>query len=233
MSLAELGYAVVEQSVTAETADRLIELTKSFEQSGRGGARNLMAIPAIRELSASAPFRDLVRPVLGPDSFAVRALYFDKTPDANWKVPWHQDLTVAVHKRVSDEPGYGARSVKAGVPHVEPPVSVLEQMLAVRIHLDDCGPMNGPLRVIPGSHKFGRLTADQQSALPKDREVSCTIRRGDVILLRPLLLHASSAAQSPAPRRVVHIEYAGCNLPGNVEWQHGRLHPAQTGVNSN
>ena len=41
---------------------------------------------------------------------------------------------------------------------MQPPVHVLEDMLALRFHLDDSHEDNGPLRVIPGSHRMGRLS---------------------------------------------------------------------------
>ncbi len=113
-----------------------------------------------RAVASSAAVRGLVEPVVGGGAFAVRATLFDKTPEANWKVPWHQDLTIAVAQRI-DTPGFTAWSVKDGVYHVQPPSGILEGMLAVRIHLDDCGEDNGPLRVIPGSHRHGRLADDQ------------------------------------------------------------------------
>lgn len=36
----------------------------------------------------------------------------------------------------------------AGVLHVQPPMDVMSRMLAIRLHLDETGPENGPLRVI-------------------------------------------------------------------------------------
>ena len=72
----------------------------------------------------------------------VRGIYFDKRVDANWKVAWHQDLSIAVKAKAKIE-GYGPWSVKAGITHVQPPVSVLEQMLTVRLHLDDTDETNG------------------------------------------------------------------------------------------
>jgi ectoine hydroxylase-related dioxygenase (phytanoyl-CoA dioxygenase family) len=144
-------------------------------------------------------------------------LLFDKPPEANWKVPWHQDLTIAV-KEKRDTPGFGPWSIKAGVLHVQPPVAVLETMLAVRIHLDDCDESNGPLRVIPGSHLLGRLSTEQIREMSAPPAVSCTVEAGGALLMRPLLLHASSASRSPLHRRVIHIEFASCDLPGELEW---------------
>ena len=134
---------------------------------------------------------------------------------------WHQDLTIAVRER-REVAGFGPWSTKAGIPHVQPPAEVLERKVTLRIHLDRCGPDNGPLRVVPGSHRGGRLDA---AAIADHRqrvaEVSCLVDRGGVVILRPLLLHASSAALRPGHRRVIHLECAAEDLPGGLEW-HGR-----------
>jgi ectoine hydroxylase-related dioxygenase (phytanoyl-CoA dioxygenase family) len=95
----------------------------------------------------------------------------------------------------------------------------MEQMLAVRLHLDDCGEENGPLQVLPGSHLAGRLDAEKIQAWRARAPVApCIVKRGGVILMRPLLLHASSVAQNPAHRRVIHLEYAMHALPAGLDW---------------
>jgi ectoine hydroxylase-related dioxygenase (phytanoyl-CoA dioxygenase family) len=148
----------------------------------------------------------------------VRGILFDKTPGANWKVPWHQDLSIAVTKQI-DLPGYGPWSVKAGVPHVQPPVEILQRMLTIRLHLDDCGLDNGPLLVLPGSHAHGILSGEQVDQLRQaGTPVPATVSRGGAVLMRPLLLHASHAATSPGHRRVIHIEYASAKLPAGLVW---------------
>lgn len=198
--------------------DAIAQANDELAVRSRGGVyaiRNLLnLVSAVREWAESRPCRELVDPILGPDAKAVRGILFDKTPSANWKVPWHQDLSIAVRERV-DVPGYGPWTLKAGVQHVQPPVAVLERMMAVRLHLDDCGDQNGPVRVVPGSHLFGRTAAMPDST---GAVVSCTVRRGDVLLMRPLLWHASSPAESAAHRRVVHIEFAAVTLPGGLQW---------------
>jgi ectoine hydroxylase-related dioxygenase (phytanoyl-CoA dioxygenase family) len=145
-------------------------------------------------------------------------LLFDKAPAANWKVPWHQDTAIAVAERV-EVPGFVGWSVKDGVTHVHPPVEILERMVALRIHLDDCGPDNGPLRVLPGSHRHGKLDEAQiEHWRQTTAEVRCCAMQGDVLVMRPLLLHASSPAKAPSHRRVIHLEYACGALPNGMRW---------------
>lgn len=188
----------------------------------RGGVyaiRNLFElVPAARALADSPAVRALVEPVLGAGCFPVRGVLFDKTPAAPWKVAWHQDLTIAVRARAEAE-GFGPWSVKAGVLHVQPPARVLEGVLAVRLHLDDCGESNGPLKVLPGSHLSGRLGAEGIARRREEvRAVTCVAPRGGAVLMRPLLLHSSPAPREPRRRRVVHLEFAAAPLPHGLEW---------------
>lgn len=181
--------------------------------------RNLLdAAPNVAALAESPAVRALVEPVLGVGCFAVRGILFDKTPDANWNVVWHQDLSIAVREK-RDVPGFGPWSEKAGVIHVQPPASVLERMLTVRLHLDDCDASNGPLQVLPGTHRGGRLSADEiQQKRQSIPATICPVPAGGALLMRPLLLHSSSASQSPRHRRVIHLEYAADALPGGLSW---------------
>lgn len=208
-----------------EIAALIAAISSIAEECGvrsRGGiyaVRNLLEVsPPIRELAWSPRIGAIVAAHLGPSAIPVRGTLFDKIVGANWLVPWHQDLTICVAGR-ADVPGYGPWTKKVGVHHVQPPVAVLEGMLSVRIHLDDCEESNGALRVIPGTHRLGRLTAAQIVEEQHSRaSLACVARAGDVMLMRPLLIHASSAASQAAHRRVIHIDYASCQLDGGLRW---------------
>jgi len=222
------GWTAIEDAVDDSA---IVELSNHFQTSDNSnanrhrngktfGIRNLLRnLAIIRQLAKSPAIRSLIEPVLGEDAIAVRGILFDKTPDANWTVPWHQDLSIAVMQK-HQMPGFGPWSVKAAVPHVQPPVHILQSMLTVRLHLDDCGENNGPLLVIPGSHAHGVLSPSAVEEYRKSaRSVACTVNRGGAVLMRPLLLHASHSAASPAHRRVVHLEYAAGNLlPDPLRW---------------
>jgi ectoine hydroxylase-related dioxygenase (phytanoyl-CoA dioxygenase family) len=222
------GFVLIPSVIPPAHVAALIDAVESFNASHaavreKGGStyavrRLCEFVPAVRALSASAAIRAIIDPLLGPEARLVRSLLFDKTPDANWKVPWHQDLTIAVRER-RDLPGFGPWSVKAGVTHVQPPADVLARMLTLRLHLDPCGPDNGPLRVIPGSHALGAI---DPAAIPDVRrrtpDVACAVPAGGAVLMRPLLLHASSPADRPGHRRVIHLEFAAGDLPDGLEW---------------
>ena len=218
VAVAERGWAVTPPVIDDSAVMQLRAVDARLATDGRGGARNLLDLPEIQALAASGPVRGLATAVLGAEGFAVRALLFDKTPDANWKVTWHQDLTIATRER-ADVPGYAPWTEKAGVPHVQPPVSVLEHMLAVRLHLDPCGLENGPVRVLDASHRLGRLSGGAIDALrEKQPEIDCIVEQGGVLAFRPLLLHASAPSTVPHHRRVIHIEFAARRLAPPLDW---------------
>ena len=129
-----------------------------------------------------------------------------------------QDLSLAVRARAQVS-GFGPWSTKDGIPHVQPPVELLEQMLTVRLHLDDANDSNGALRVLPGSHRLGRLSAERIQQLRREQcDILCSASAGDGLLMRPLLLHASSRSTSLLHRRVLHVEYAAFTLPDELQW---------------
>ena len=210
----ESGFAIVSHCIREQVVKRLC----AHLGDAKHAQRNLLDVPIVRELAVSKPVKQLVTACLGKECFAVRGILFNKTPDSNWKVAWHQDRTIAVRER-KDVAAFGPWSVKAGVPSVQPPATVMAKMLAIRLHLDESHENNGPLRVIPGSHKPGCLSAEEVATWKERPSVVCTVPRGGAILMRPLLVHASSSCSKPEPRRVIHLEFAAENLPGGLEWR--------------
>jgi len=97
-------------------------LSKDFDDV-RYPERNLLSLPSVRAVAISRPVREIMETVLGPECFAVRGIFFNKTRSSNWKVVWHQDLTIAVRER-SDVRGFGPWTMKAGILHVQPPQEV-------------------------------------------------------------------------------------------------------------
>ena len=133
---------------------------------------------------------------------------FEKSSRTNWLTPWHQDTALPLTTRF-DSTGWGPWSQKAGTIYAHAPTWALSRIVALRVHLDSSGADNGPLRVMPGSHRQGVLS--DQSVLKyvsSHKEVACLTGRGGVIAMRPLLIHSSSKALSVEPRRVLHIEYS-------------------------
>lgn len=224
------GFAIVEGVLARSAVEHLLTSLEHIGDTGsvrkRGGVfavRNLLDVsPEVRRLAHSETVRALVKPILGERFFPVRGVLFDKIPDANWKVPWHQDVTIAVQERVEAE-GFGPWSMKSDVLHVQPPAEVLEHMVSVRLHLDNCGEENGALRVIPGSHLHGRIPENEIPAMREQTpELVCAVGIDGALLMRPLLLHASSPSRVPGHRRVVHLDFASVHLhPGRAHERFG------------
>jgi ectoine hydroxylase-related dioxygenase (phytanoyl-CoA dioxygenase family) len=205
----DLGFSKVESIFTEQ------EITKLLEQMPqvRAGVRNLLTLPFISDLAQHPKLLQFVHSVLGHHAFPFKATFFDKNPDANWLVPWHQDLTIPVDRQV-EYPDWGPWSTKAGVLFVQPPTPILEKILAVRVHLDSCLPNNGALKVLPKTHQIGRLSSEHITALRQQIPVhTCAVNAGGLVLMRPLLLHASSKSTLASHRRVIHFEYAVQQLP--------------------
>ena len=221
------GAAVIERLVGDDVTALALSAAQdggeasSSQRGGGFGRRNLLDAPDVAAVADDPAIRRVVQAVLGPDARPVRGLFFDKTPQANWTVPWHQDRSVAVREKVDDAVGYGPWSVKRGVVHVQPPVGVLRDMLTIRLHLDDCGPDNGPLRIVPATHGELLDAAGVESVVERGPRVALTCGVGGAVVMRPLVLHASSPARSPRHRRVLHLEYAAGDLPGGVRWHVG------------
>ena len=156
---------------------------------------------------------------LGPGAKPVRAILFDKSERANWALGWHQDRTVAVAAR-ANVPGFGPWSVKAGIIHVEPPFSLIERMLTIRVHLDSVDADNAPLLVAPGSHRFGRIAErDIDAAVTRCGTAACLAERGDLWIYATSILHASAASAKIGHRRVLQVDYSADSLPAPLAWR--------------
>jgi hypothetical protein len=207
-ALEENGFAVL----PVLPGDFLSELEQELSAAG---AFNYDQHPDTELLQHAAIFllaEQLLRIFTDENLQPVKIFVLDKTPEHNWHLPWHQDRYIAVKEKI-DVGGYNNWSAPAGIPHVEPPPVVLENMLSLRIHLDRCHESNGPMWMIPGTHRRGYLsgTAIEQLFLEKQK-ICGTFPRGGILLFRPLLLHYSPLSQSADTRRVLQIEYADRSL---------------------
>ena len=211
------GYTIADLVLTEGQCDHIASSLP--EVSGRrGGVRNLIDHPTVVRLLSAERLGRFIWRATGRDLVAVKATLFDKTAEANWRVQWHQDRMIAVRERL-DVPGYSRWTRKEGLVHVEAPATVLAQMIAIRVHLDECGPDNGPLRVIAGTHRAGKLSDRDLAAAVADRDaVELYVPRGAMLLIRPLLVHSSSAAVETRHRRVLHIELAPEESISPLRW---------------
>ena len=201
-----------------------VESVRSDIDRGHSGCcdyaiRNLeKKFESIANLVSGHRLVSLATSLLGGKASLVRALFFDKTPDRNWLVAWHQDKTVTLNAP-ADLPGWGAWRLKDGVHHAQVPESVLNRMLAIRVHLDSADESNGCLEVIPRSHEHGVLEQREIAELVGNSRVfPCVVDAGDAVIMRPHLLHRSRKSSQPGRRRVVHLEFSDFELPTGSCW---------------
>lgn len=199
--------------------DERVDTLGAFSDVGdRPGARIDMASPVAKLLVRDNPLTELLQR-LGLHPAPVRLVAFNKTAEANWSVPWHQDRVIAVAKR-NPVDGYSNWVSKDGFWHCEPPLTLLQRMVFVRIHLDSSLATNGPLQLALGSHRHGKIRAEEASTVAEKYPVeTCEAAVGDVLVVHALTLHRSSSASDAASRRTLRVDYAPrAALNDKLEW---------------
>ena len=211
------GFVVLSSILPTTACD---EIASSLVGIGSAGTRHLLDTPWCRQLANAIRQQAAVAPLLPDDPVAVQCTYFAKSQEQNWLVPLHQDLSIPVEEKV-DNPLLTGWSEKQGALFVQPPASVLRDLVAVRVHLDACDHCDGALRVVAGSHRAGRLSHEDALRMRDELgETSCSVEKGGAMILKPLLLHASSKATGNSQRRVLHLLFGPRTLPFGLRWQH-------------
>ncbi|MBK9154138.1 MAG: phytanoyl-CoA dioxygenase family protein [Chloracidobacterium sp.] len=201
----ESGFEIFDDVLTEAECDSFIE--HLCKDEFRAGRRHLMNDRRVNELARDARLNSIIGRINGEPLIPFKATLFQKTGKANWLVSWHQDTALPVQS-APDAEGWGPATEKEGVTFAHAPTAALAKVIAVRIHLDASTELNGPLRVIPGSHQK-RISDDAEFLRwTHRRSVECHVTKGGVLAMSPLLIHASSKSKSEAQRRVIHIEYA-------------------------
>lgn len=211
------GFALVHDVLAPADCDVLAEAAAACV-SDASGSREMLAHDWCRALAQRLRRHPAIAAVIPAGHLAVQCTYFEKSVTQNWLVPVHQDLGIPVRERV-DHPDLRGWSEKEGGLFVQPPVALLEELVAVRVHLDPCGDADGPLQFVPGTHRSGRLDAAQARALRQAGPVvSCALEKGGALIMRPLALHASSKASGASRRRVLHFVFGPADLPCGLQW---------------
>ncbi|WP_221390568.1 phytanoyl-CoA dioxygenase family protein [Dyadobacter sp. NIV53] len=224
-SISKEGFAIVEQIFSGSEVDKIIS-TISGSDTNKSTFRKTEDLFAIRQFLKEIPdsvkqifsdkFIQILEDNFGKDFFVVKSIYFDKPGESNWFVPYHQDLTISVDKKIN-LPGFGPWTTKQNQFAVQPPLEILEDNFTARIHLDDTNEENGALKIIPKSHLKGVYRAETID-WNVENEISCNVGKGGVMFMKPLLLHASSRTTNYMKRRVIHIEFSRRTLPENLNW---------------
>lgn len=204
-----LGFAIMPEALHRdEVASVLKDLSTSPLPRSKAGTRHMLSDKTVAGLARDSRLMTMARDVLGPNATPFHATLFDKSPNANWLVVWHQDTALPLQKKC-ESAGWGPWSVKQGVAYAHAPAYALEKVLALRVHLDDSTLENGPLRILPGTHGLGVLSDDSiEQVTTRIVAADCVVSQGGILAMRPLVVHASSKSQIEKPRRVLHIEYA-------------------------
>lgn len=223
--VSEKGYTTIADifsDIEVETIIKNIQKANSDKASFRKSKdvfairQFLKEVPEVVPLIFSKAFFSLIQEIFGANYFVVKSIYFDKPGESNWFVSYHQDLTISVDRKAHFE-GFGPWSVKQDQFAVQPTLQILESNFTIRIHLDDTDENNGALRVVPKSHLKG-IYRPETIDWNNETEEICNVRKGGIMIMRPLLLHASSRTTNNQKRRVIHIEFSSSNLPAPLVW---------------
>lgn len=219
------GFVIVPEIYTPQETASLLSLidsakghTSNFKISGELFAirQFLKEIPEAVSLIFNDRLNTLITELFGTDFFVIKSIYFDKPEHSNWFVPYHQDLTISVDKKM-ELPTYERWTVKQDQFAVQPPLSILQSIYTIRIHLDDTTQHNGALKVIPGSHHKG-IYRPETIDWTTETETTCNVESGGIMIMRPLLLHSSGRTTNQQKRRVIHIEFSNQDLAKGIEW---------------
>ena len=219
------GYALLPALLSDEECVRIAVHAASVAHGG-AGTRCLLPQAWCGALAEQLRTHPALAAFIPSGFVAAQCTYFEKSRSRNWLVSIHQDLSIPVAARIRDVALQGW-SEKEGELFVQAPVPLLQQLVAVRLHIDECTPGDGPLRVVPGSHRRGRVEPEAALLARQEQgEVVCCGPRGSALVMRPLLLHASSRATGNGRRRVLHFLFGPHQLPHGLQWQHARRDPS-------
>jgi ectoine hydroxylase-related dioxygenase (phytanoyl-CoA dioxygenase family) len=219
------GFAIVEDIYTPDEIESIIATINKVDQSKDtfrktddlfAIRRFLIEVPEAKPLIFSSKLKSLIDGLFGLGYFVVKSIYFDKPEKSNWFVAWHQDLTIAVSNK-ANLLGYGPWTVKLGQFAVQPPLNILQDNFTIRIHLDDTDEGNGALKIVPGSH-LKNIQRTENINWQNESDFTCKVKAGGVMVMRPLLFHASSRTTTNKKRRVIHIEFSKANLATGISW---------------
>lgn len=223
--LTDNGFAVINNIFSEEEIKNISEVILNIDTSKDTFRKSedlftirqfLKEIPEVKDLIFNENLRKVIREIFGENYFVIKSIYFDKSEKSNWYVAYHQDLTISVDKKLQLE-NFGPWTTKQNQFAVQPPLDILENIFTIRIHLDDTDENNGALKVIPKSHAKG-IYRPETIDWTLETETMCSIEKGGIMLMKPLLLHGSNRTTNGKKRRVIHIEFSDRELPEQLQW---------------
>jgi len=219
------GFTIINDVFSEKEINQIIDVINSIDTS-KENFRKSEDLFAIRQFLKEVPeshqfifndnIRKIINEIFGNNYFVVKSIYFDKPEKSNWYVSYHQDLTISVDKKL-DLKGFGPWTTKQNQFAVQPPIDYLKNIFTIRIHLDDTDENNGALKVVPNSHSkeiYRPETIDWNVEI----EEICSVNKGGIMIMKPLILHGSNRTTNHQKRRVIHIEFSNMELPEEINW---------------
>jgi len=213
---AENGYLMVENAVTPEQlarlraiTDRLIDASRAVAESDavydldRGHGPDSPRLTRIKlphkqdpyfwEILRNSAVTEVLNDLLGPDTTIITSKLNTKAPGGGAAVEWHQDW--------------------AFYPHTN------DDLLAFGLMLEDVDAANGPLMVIPGTHRgpvlsheangvFAGAIDPEDPLFQKDKAVTLTGKAGSMTVHHCRTLHGSAPNVSDRARLILFYECA-------------------------
>lgn len=239
IELEENGYSILEGLYYESEVNEILDCIENTEQNGSSfmKTKDLFAIrqlinniPELKKLLFNKKLTELISNLSKSEYFLTKAIYFDKPSESNWFVAYHQDLSISVDKK-ADLKNYSNWTFKKGQYGVQPPIEILEDTITIRIHLDKTSKKNGALKVIPKSHLNGIVRNDSKD-WNTENEFVCEVEKGGVMLMKPLILHASNRTTNRKKRRVIHLEFNKHYLTEALAWlEHYTIKPILPKIN--
>ncbi|XDA97263.1 phytanoyl-CoA dioxygenase family protein [Sulfitobacter sp. LCG007] len=226
------GYLMVEDAVTPDQLARLREITRDLIEASRGVSESnavydldtghsadnprLTRIkvphrqhPYYWEILRNSRMTEVMHALLGPDTTILTSKLNTKAPGGGAAVEWHQDWHFYPHTN--------------------------DDLLAFGLMLEDVDADNGPLMVVPGSHRgpilshhvdgvFAGAIDPDDPQFEKDRIVTLTGRAGSMTVHHTRILHGSAPNVSDRPRYILFYEIASADawpLLGSSAYFHG------------
>ncbi len=223
--ISEKGFTIIDDIFSEKEISQIIDVINSIDTS-KETFRKSEDLFAIRQFLKEVPeshqfifndnIRKIINEIFGNNYFVVKSIYFDKPEKSNWYVSYHQDLTISVDKK-SDLKGFGPWTTKQNQFAVQPPIDYLKNIFTIRIHLDDTDENNGALKVVPNSHSK-EIYRPETIDWNVETEEICSVNKGGIMIMKPLILHGSNRTTNNQKRRVIHIEFSDMELPEEINW---------------
>ena len=222
------GFAIINDIYSENEIEKIIaEIEKVTENKTENSTfRKSEDLFAIRQFHKEIPktlnlifnenLNQIIKQNFGENYFITKSIYFDKPEKSNWFVSYHQDLTISVDKKVEIE-NFKNWTTKQNQFAVQPLKEILEQNFTIRIHIDKTTKQNGALKVLNKSHRKG-IVRTENIEIENEIETICEVEKGGIMIMKPLLFHASNKTTNNKRRRVIHIEFSNQNLPNELEW---------------